>query len=187
MSSANQEMERLWGEFAEQLGGFLRSRIADASVVEDLRQDVFLKLQERIRAGDSIRDFRAWLYRIARNAIIDHYRARKSMVEMDETSLIEELPKSPEMEPLMASFRRMIHTLPDGYREAVLLAEIEQLPHKEVAERLGLSLPAVKSRILRGRQMLRESLDRCCQFERDRRGSVIDCSPRMKGSCVECE
>ncbi|MCD8534207.1 MAG: hypothetical protein LR011_05220 [Verrucomicrobia bacterium] len=120
MSAGNQETERLWVEFADQLGGFLRSRIADDSVVEDLRQDLFLKLHQRVRAGDSIRDLRAWLYRIARNAIIDHYRTRKSMMEMDESILIEEQPKNPGQEPLMAFFRRMIHNLPVSYREAVL-------------------------------------------------------------------
>jgi len=187
MNVPTQETERLWGEFADQLGGFFRSRMADPAVAEDLRQDVFLKLQQRIRTDDSIRDHRAWLYRLARNAIIDYYRTRKSVVEIYETILVEDQINKPDLEILMASFRRMIHTLPDGYREAVLLAEIEQLPHKEVAGKLGLSLPATKSRILRGRQMLRESLDHCCQFERDRRGSVIDCSPRTKESCVKCE
>ncbi len=186
MNTTPQETERLWGEFAGQLGGFLRSRIADATVAEDIRQDVFLKLQQRIRADDSIENLRAWLYRTARNAAIDHYRTRKPVVEIEETMLVDEQTSTPELEPLMASFRRMIHALPDGYREAVILADIEQLPHKAVAERLGLSLPAVKSRILRGRLMLRESLDHCCQFERDRRGTVIDCTPKADSECIEC-
>ena len=186
MNMAAQETERLWREFADQLGGFLRGRVGDAAVADDIRQDVFLKLQQRIRAGDSIENIRAWLYRTARNAIIDHYRTRKTTVVIEEAALIDDQAGDSELAPLMASFRRMIHVLPDGYREAVLLADIEQLPHKEVAKRLGLSLPAVKSRILRGRRMLRESLDMCCKFERDRRGSVIDCTPRAKGKCVEC-
>jgi len=71
MNVPTQETERLWGEFADQLGGFLRSRIADPAVAEDLRQDVFLKLQQRIRTDDSIRDHRAWLYRLARKSVPD--------------------------------------------------------------------------------------------------------------------
>lgn len=186
MKPPRENVERLWSEFADQLGNFLRSRVRDVSVAEDIRQDVFLRLQRRIQAGDSIRDLRMWLYRAARNATIDHYRTRKTTVELRNISLVEDQSDPPDLEPLLASFRRMIHALPDGYREAVLLAEIEQLPHKDVAGRLGVSLPAAKSRILRGRRMLRESLERCCRFERDRRGAVMNCTPRRKENCVDC-
>lgn len=181
-----QETERLWGEFADQLGGFLRARVESRAVAEDIRQDVFLKLQKQLEAEHTIHDLGSWLYRTARNAIIDHYRARKPSEPVDETLPDESRHQDPDLTPLLASFRRMIHALPDGYREAVLLADIEELPHKDVAAKLGLSLTATKSRILRGRAMLRESLDICCRFERDRRGTVIDCVPRQTRSCEDC-
>lgn len=153
---------------------------------DDLRQDVFLKLQRQLEADSTIHDLGAWLYRTARNSVIDHYRTRKPGVPVDESLADQSASTDPDLTPLMASFRRMIHALPDGYREAVLLADIEELPHKVVAERLGLSLSATKSRVLRGRLLLRESLDACCRFERDRRGSVIDCVPRAEKTCPEC-
>lgn len=186
MSTATQETERLWGEFAEQLGGFLRARVGSETEAEDLRQEVFLKLQKQLEQGGTIQDLGAWLFRAARNAVIDHYRTRKKGEPMEEGLPDETESRDPDVEGLLASFRRMIHALPDGYREAVLLADIEELPHKEVAERLGLSLAATKSRVLRGRAMLRESLDACCRFERDNRGSVIDCTPHNPPSCREC-
>jgi RNA polymerase sigma-70 factor (ECF subfamily) len=186
-STATHETERLWGEFADQLGGFLRARVATEAEAEDLRQDVFLKLQKQLESERTIHDLGAWLYRTARNAVIDHYRTRKNGEPIDESIPDEETThRDLDLGPLMASFRRMIHALPDGYREAVLLADIEELPHKEVAERLGLSLSATKSRVQRGRTMLRESLDACCRFERDPRGSVIDCTPHSPPSCREC-
>lgn len=189
MSASTHESERLWEEFADQLGGFLRARVRSEAEAEDLRQEVFLKLQKQLDANRSIRDLGAWLYRSARNAVIDHYRKRKPSEE-----IVEALSyttdgsdrKDPDIAPLMASFRRMIHALPDGYREAVILADLEELPHKQVAGRLGLSLSATKSRILRGREMLRQSLDACCRFERDRRGSVIDCEPKIYRTCTTC-
>lgn len=82
----------------------------------------------------------------------------------------------------------MIAELPDVYREAVRLAELEGRTAQEVADRLGLSLPAAKSRIRRGRLMLRERLDACCRFEIDRRGNVIDFTPRQDGTdCRGCD
>jgi RNA polymerase sigma-70 factor (ECF subfamily) len=186
MDRATKETERLWGEFADQLGGFLRSRVGSDSEAEDLRQEVFLKLQKQLDAEHTIHDLGAWIYRTARNAVIDHYRTRKSTEPVDETWPDDTTAPDPDLAPLLASFRRMIHALPDGYREAVLLADIEELPHQDVAARLGLSLAATKSRVRRGRAMLRESLNACCHLERDRRGSVIDCTPRSRSSCPDC-
>ncbi len=186
MTASGNETERLWGEFADQLGGFLRARVGSEVEAQDLRQEVFLKLQKQLASEHTIHDLGAWLYRTARNAVVDHYRTRKMTEEVHEATLATSPPNAPDLAPLMASFRRMIHALPDGYREAVMLADIEELPHKVVAERLGLSLPATKSRVLRGRAMLRESLDACCRFERDRLGSVIDCTPHPSVSCQDC-
>jgi RNA polymerase sigma-70 factor (ECF subfamily) len=186
VSHSTKESERLWEEFADQLGGFLRARVGSEAEAEDLRQEVFLKLQKQLETERTIHDLGAWLYRSARNAVIDHYRTRKATEEIDETILGTCGADDPDIGPLMASFRRMIHALPDGYREAVILADIEELPHKEVADRLGLTLSATKSRVLRGRAMLRESLDACCRFERDRRGAVIDCTPHKLQSCRDC-
>ncbi len=186
MTPATQEVNRLWEEFADQLGGFLRARVGSEAEAEDLRQEVFLKLQKQLEAGRTIHDLGAWLYRTARNAVIDHYRTRKLSEPVDASVADESGNRDPDLAPLLASFRGMIHSLPDGYREAVVLADIEELPHKEVARRLGLTLSAAKSRIQRGRAMLRESLDACCRFERDRRGSVIDCEARTSRSCRDC-
>ena len=81
----------------------------------------------------------------------------------------------------------MIRSLPDGYREAVQLAEIEGLPQQEVADRLGLSLSGAKSRIQRGRAMLKDVLEQCCHFEFDGRGNVMDYDPKPdRKVCRDC-
>ncbi len=185
-TSSAQQTERLWEEFAEQLGGFLRARVGSNSEAEDLRQEVFLKLQKQLKANRTIQDLGAWLYRTARNAVIDHYRTRKLVEPLDQELPEDQNQPHPDIAQLMAAFRSMIQALPETYRQAIVLADIEELPHKQVAERLGLSLAATKSRVLRGRMMLRESLEACCRFERDRYGSVIDCAPKASRACPEC-
>ena len=72
----------------------------------------------------------------------------------------------------------LIQSLPDGYREAVRMAEIEEQPQQAVADRLGLTLSGAKSRVQRGRAMLKNVLERCCSFEFDVRGRVTGCDPR---------
>jgi RNA polymerase sigma-70 factor (ECF subfamily) len=68
----------------------------------------------------------------------------------------------------------MIERLPDHYRQAVMLSEIEGLKQREVAIKQGISLSGAKSRVQRGRKMLKEMLMAGCHFEFDHRGTVID-------------
>ena len=72
----------------------------------------------------------------------------------------------------------MIRTLPARYAEALLLTDIDGLTQAAAAERLGLSLSGMKSRVQRGRRLLKQTLLRCCAVELDRRGGVVDSYPR---------
>src|SRR5690606_7389395 len=82
---------------------------------------------------------------------------------------------------LAACLPRLLERLPERYREAVRLAELEGLPQQEVARRQGVSLSGAKSRVQRGRRRLRELVEACCAVECDHRGSVVDYEPR--GGC----
>ena len=182
----NPTLEQIWHDFAEKLGQFIRSRVSDPATAEDILQDVFLKIQQKLGQLHDPAKLQRWIYLIARNAIIDHYRTRKQTEEIPETLVDEEEAESDELNGLKASFHRMIRSLPEPYREAVVLTELEGLTQKELAERLGISLSGAKSRVQRGRQQLKEMLLNCCRFEFDRRGGVVDCEPHVKAGCKEC-
>jgi RNA polymerase sigma-70 factor, ECF subfamily len=85
-------------------------------------------------------------------------------------------------EAVMQSARLFLEQLPEAYREPVRLAEFEGLPLAKIALRMGLSLTAVKSRVRRGRAMLKRKLQDCCRFEFDRMGKVIGYE-RRKTAC----
>ncbi len=182
----NTTLEHIWDEFAEKLGQFIRSRVSDPAAAEDILQDVFLKIQQRLGQLKDWAKLQSWIYLMTRNAIIDYYRTRKETVEMPDGLPFEADTGDADVEELKAAFRRMIDNLPEPYREAVLLTEIEGLTQQQFAERLGLSLSGAKSRVQRGRAQLRKMLDECCTFEFDRRGKVIGCEPRAKAGCEEC-
>lgn len=159
----------LWRDWHAALRRHVARRVRDAADADDVLQEVFLKLTLHL---DQVRDagrLAAWLYRVADNAIADHYRARRLWDELPE-----DLPAPEALEDataaLAACMRPMIDTLPETCREAVFLSEIEGLPHKAVAQRLGLSLPATKSRVLRGREKLRERVLDCCHVDIDADG-----------------
>ncbi len=183
----NADLEQIWHEFAAKLGQFIRARVADPATAEDILQDVFVKLQARLGQLKDPAKLPGWIYLITRNAIIDHYRTRKETVEVPESLAAEEESKTSETEELKSAFLRMIYSLPEPYREALVLTELEGLKQQQLAGRLGISLSGAKSRVQRGRQQLKKLLTECCTFEFDRRGRVIDCAPRGKTECAECE
>lgn len=170
--------------FARQLRAFIRRRIRNAATAEDLTQETLLKVY---RSRGALRDgtrLEAWLYRIARGTIIDHLRRQRPQEELP-AALASEGPD--ENAPLRAAVaratRNFLDELPPAYREPVRLAELEGLPLARIALRLNLSLPAVKSRVRRGRAMLKRRLQACCRLEFDRRGAVIDWRRRGPCSC----
>ncbi len=178
-------VESIWAEFAVKLDRFIRARVADPATAEDVLQDVFLKIQSRL---DQLKDparLPTWLYLITRNAIIDHYRSHRETIEVAE-SLPAEPQDDAEMDELKTAFRRMIYSLPEPYRDALVLTEFEGLTQKELAARLGISLSGAKSRVQRGRDQLKQMLLDCCHLEFDRRGGIIDCQPRTKNGCRDC-
>ena len=182
----NATLEQIWHEFAAKLAAFIRARVPDEAAAEDILQDVFLKIQRRLDQLEDRSKLQSWIYQIARHAVIDYYRMRKDTVELPETLPGADVVPDDEMEGLKAAFRRMIGGLPEPYREAVILAEIEGLKQRDVAQRLGISLSGAKSRVQRGRRLLKEMLLDCCRFEFDRRGKVIECEPRAPQDCREC-
>ena len=183
----NATLESIWHEFAGRLGQFIRARVSDSASAEDILQDVFVKIQQRLGQLRDPARLQSWIYLIARNSILDHYRTRKETVEVPETLLDEHEPASAGLDDLKAAFRRMVYNLSEPYREAVVLTELEGLTQKELAQRLGISLSGAKSRVQRGRQQLKELLLDCCRFEFDRRGSLMNCEPRSSAGCPECK
>ena len=171
-----------WADLAVEVRRAISRKIDDPDTVEDLVQDVFVRVasrQEQLRDGERLA---AWVGRIARSIVVDHYRRTRPAEPLPE-SVAEETPDDVvETAPLARFVGRKIESLPEHYRDVLRLTEIEGITQREAAERLGVSLSALKSRVLRGRAMLEEELHECCTIELDRRGGVVDYSPR-KGCC----
>ncbi|MFC1650160.1 RNA polymerase sigma factor SigZ [Candidatus Latescibacterota bacterium] len=167
--------ETIWKEYHDSLFAFIRSRVEDKITAEDILQDVFVKIHSKIHTLKQRTKLKSWIYQIARNAIIDYYRSHKKMYELPESLPAAEPDNSEKARSdIERSLMPMIRKLPDNYREAMILSEIEGLSQKEVAERLGLSLSGAKARIQRGRKALKEMLLDCCQFEFDHHGKFVD-------------
>jgi RNA polymerase sigma-70 factor (ECF subfamily) len=71
-----------------------------------------------------------------------------------------------------------VSRLPSPYREAITLTELRGLTQKDAAEKVGVSVSGMKSRVQRGRERIRDLFDQCCKISVDRRGKVVECAPR---------
>jgi RNA polymerase sigma-70 factor (ECF subfamily) len=142
---------------------------------EDVMQDAFLKAYEKLEQFQGNSKFYTWLVRIAVNESLMRLRKRRTgkMVSIDEDIETEEgsVPRdladwAPDPEQnygqaeLAEILRKTIQGLPQGFRIVFVLRDVEGLSTEETAETLGLSVPAVKSRLLRARLQLRERLSR---------------------------
>ena len=149
----------------------LMAILGNPEEAQDAMQDALLSAFKHIAGFQGRSKFSTWLISIARNTALQRIRSRKNMESLDEPAGDEEAfrPRQirawqddPEQahskEEIRQIVERGIMGLPAKYRIAVMLRDIEQLPTEEVARQLGLSVPALKARILRGRLMLRESL-----------------------------
>jgi RNA polymerase sigma-70 factor, ECF subfamily len=180
-------IDHLWKEYHSALLGFIRSRVNDADMAEDILQEVFLKIHSKLDSLKNSSKLKSWIYQITRNAIIDYYRTQRPYVELPETLPSPEKDDTEEVRQRLEScILPLIENLPDDYREAVKLSEIEGMTQKDVAERTGLSLSGAKSRVQRGRAMVKGMLEDCCRFEIDHRGTVVDYQTKAstdKGCC----
>lgn len=170
--------EEVWETFRSRLYGYVRARSRSAADAEDIVQDVFVKVHQRIGTLNDDTRLASWLYRVTHNTIVDYYRKRRATPVPNPP----ERPacyddEGPTPEQLLAPFLgELLDGLPRPYREALQLTELEGLTQQEMGCRLGLSTSGAKSRVQRGRAMLREKLIDCCDIDLDTRGHVIEFS-----------
>lgn len=178
-------MTDFWQEHKSRLRGYISKRVKDSDAVDDILQDVFIKAHTSLHTVKSHGSLAAWLFRIASNVIADHYRAHKPWDELPDELAAPE-PERDYVAELASCLQPLIAELPQIYQSALVLSELEDLPQKEVANRLGLSLSAAKSRVQRGREMLRQRLLNCCDIETGRTG-IIGYESRNKSCGDHCE
>lgn len=181
-----QQDESLWQTYRAQLFRFVLRRVEDHDTAEDIVHDVLLRAYDR---RDTLRDggkFEPWLYQVTRNAIIDHYRRRRPSDALpDDLAVADDAHSGAAHRELAACMQPFIDALPDHYRSAITLSEIQGLTQQQTADQLGISLSGAKSRVQRGRRMLEDRLLDCCRIEVDGRGSIA-AYERRNGNGGDC-
>lgn len=180
--AAMQNAEEMYRQYRSKLLALIQQRVGNRDLAEDVLHDVFVKIVGREECSKEPAKMTAWLNQVTRNAIIDRFRSNRPHEELPQD--IEADNEEPTAEARLAGFLRpMIDTLPEIYRDTIILSELDGMPLKQIAHREGISVSAVKSRVQRGRRMLKTTLRDCCAFEFSRDGAIIDFWPKADGNC----
>lgn len=164
--------------------------VGEPARADDLTQETFLRVHQRIGGLRDPAAVEAWLYRIATNLCYDGFRQREQRIPSlplvslrgeggaalsDETAL--QPDHMLEQSDMSGCVLRFLSDLPDPLREVLLLHDLQGFTGPEIADRLGLSIHNVKIRLHRARVRLRAALSEGCDFSRDDRG-VFVCQPK---------
>jgi RNA polymerase sigma-70 factor (ECF subfamily) len=183
----------IWEQVHERLRAFIGKRVRNEAQTDDLLQEVFLRVHRHLERLEEPDRMVSWVFRITRNAIIDHYRSAERRrewpaglaadIEQHEDELFFESNNAEAKAELTGCLRPMIGRLPEDYREAIRLVELEGLTHQEAATKLGISVPGMKSRVQRARKQLCNMLNDCCLIELDSRRGVVEYELRRPDAC----
>jgi RNA polymerase sigma-70 factor (ECF subfamily) len=167
------KVKDIWENFDRQLRGLICNKMNNQDECLDVLQDVYLKIIVNIERISGIDNLPSYLNKLASNAVIDHYRKRTKTAEFKgviidkDILIVDEVNQNDEQlkNCCLQCLQPGIDILPEKYKEAFILSEVQGMPQKEVAAKLGISLSGAKSRVQRAREKLKEEVMKCCYNE----------------------
>jgi len=184
---AREQLDSSWDEMFERLRSFIAARVGDDDVAADIAQDVLVR-SIAVGALQRVDNPMAWLYRSARNAVIDHYRTRHIHDPLVQAADLWPEPAAADDWPneatrdLAGCLQPLVAQLPEIYREALDRIDLAGQTHQVAAAEVGISTSGMKSRVQRARRQLKELLTNCCAVQVDRLGAVASYHPNT-GTC----
>lgn len=144
----------LYEMYGERIFRYTYRMLNNRADAEDATAETFFRVIKRSRDLRADGAFRTWLFRIARNLCIDKLR-QHSLLELPPDATV---GAGEERTALRLAVRQALNDLPQDYREPLILCDLEEISAKDAADVLGISVPALKSRLYRGRRALRDKL-----------------------------
>ena len=171
------DIKQVWEQFHKELKSFIKRRINNQSDADDILQEVFEKIIINIEKVNQAKNQKQYLYGIVKNTINDYYRKRKYAIsdkDLDNVNVFVEDEVLSLNEIIAIYLKSLIKQLPKIYQEAVYLTQFQNISQKDLAIRLNISYSGAKSRVQRGKEILKKMLLDCCNFQSDIYGNIID-------------
>ncbi|WP_318837996.1 sigma-70 family RNA polymerase sigma factor [Neiella holothuriorum] len=160
-----------WHQHEQSLLQWLLRKTQRPALSQDVLQDVFIKLMQQREAFCSVTNGKAWLFRVAKNLLIDHVRKERFVDLLDDELLAEadEEENAHAAVDLLAlsCLPRVLSELENQYQHIITACDLQGMTQQQFADSHELSLPAVKSRLRRARQKLKRQIESSCQVRLD--------------------
>lgn len=187
------EVAALYKQFHEILFNYIKNKVNNYHDAQDILQNVFIKVAYGINDLSRKEKLQSWMYTIARNAIIDYYRARSSKKESStETEELLEYFSEEEYsdisKDLDCCLMGFVAQLPEEYRDIIIDVDLRGIKQKDLTVKYELAYPSVRSRVQRGREKLKQLLLDCCNMQWDKRGNILAVDSRTCSTDnISCE
>ena len=167
--------ENIWNEFSLDLRKFVKSKLKDSYIAEDILQDIFYKIHNNINQLKDNSKLGSWVYQIAKNSITDFFRQEQKAQEV-----LMELKKEKDFsldnasnEILSYCMEFFVSQLPEIYKNAIQLTEYNNVSQVELAKKENISISAAKSRVQRARAKLKKIIKEYSHYESIKQGIDI--------------
>lgn len=176
-----EQFDSIWNKYQNHLSNYIFTKIGNREITNDILQDVALKLLQAKQRNTPIKNPQSWLFQVTRNTISDQFRKKGLDEKYYSKSELKEIEKTSTLcvcdflGPLIKAY------LPKDYAEPLYLSDIEKIPQKEIGIKLGLTISGAKSRVQRGRKMLKDLILNCVEVKYNDKGEVTDYS--LKPTC----
>ena len=162
---------------------FIYALVKDEWVADDLIQETFIKVQKNLNQLKDETKLSSWIFKIAYNLCQDHFRKRSRSAKRERGPTEERqflaiplFQKEFEQHQMGECVRSKIRLLPESYQSVLVLFDLMEFSHQEIAEIIDISVKNVKVRLYRARRKLKTILEEDCEFEVDERNILI-CDP----------
>ena len=170
----------IWNIHKNHLLQFIKTKIDDAAIADDILQEVGIKLHDNLLRKTAIKNYKNWLFQVTRNTISDYYRKANTYTEtaLNELEFLDDSTGS-----CVCDLSGFIiqNYLPEKYGKPLYLSDIERKSQQEIADLLALSLTATKSGIGRARKKLKELITDCVDVLHNDAGQITDF--HLKNTC----
>jgi RNA polymerase sigma-70 factor (ECF subfamily) len=183
----------IYDQFYAKVRRFILALVKDDWVADDLIQETFLRIQNNLKSLKDPSKLSSWIFRIAYNLCQDHFRQlkisrREESISQEEGKDLKEglvqkelgIQKELEQRQMGECVQNQMNLLPNSLRTVLVLFDIMEFNHQEIADILGITAKNVKVRLHRARKKLKDILEEACTFERDER-NVLVCTPASDG------
>jgi RNA polymerase sigma-70 factor (ECF subfamily) len=179
------DFDSVWKTYELELTNFVSSKLYDKFSISDVMQEIAIKIYKNIDSLSTIKNLRAWIYRVARNTLIDFYKQNSKTIP-DELYNLEFTTQKPlEENDLIKCIEYISNELKQSDKKILDLSIKQQYSINEIAEQLQLSKDGTKSKLKRAKQKVADRFFTCCNVEKDIFNKIVDMKPIRDNKC-EC-